>query len=552
MKSAVISDLESHKDVVAFPLLNDEEMREAQKCGKVERYAEGQILFEAGERPTDCFVSISGNLEIIDTSGDEPRLIVTHPPRSMVGDLNILSGRPAIAACRASDEVEVIRLTAAEVRILLVRATSLGEKWINAFIRRRELLEASGFEGLRIYGEHNDPATLRVREFMHRNGVPHHWIDITGRSPFLSGLDPAPRDFPVVAWRDRVLLENPTLEEVAIQVGVKQKIPIQIYDTVIIGSGPAGLGSAVYAASEGLRTLVLDRIGPGGQAGSSSRIENYAGFPAGLSGRELALKSYVQALKFGATFSSPVSVTALGCTRDGLHEINLDDGSVVQSKTVIVSTGVTYRSMGVKGLRELHGAGVYYAATQIEAVLCKGHPVHIIGAGNSAGQAAMFLSNFSDHVHLIVRGADLSKSMSSYLSERVLVNSRIKIHLQSELRAVEGLECLTGVRIEHTVSGEVTQEESAGVFIFIGAAPCTDFVGDGVLKDSKGFLLTGAELTERGGWSLDRPPWALETSCPGIFAAGDCRSRTTKRVAAAIGDGALAVTCVHDYLGTYS
>ena len=270
------------------------------------------------------------------------------------------------------------------------------------------------------------------------------------------------------------------------------------------------------------------------------------------SGRELALKSYVQALKFGATFSSPVSVTALGCTRDGLHEINLDDGSVVQSKTVIVSTGVTYRSMGVKGLRELHGAGVYYAATQIEAVLCKGHPVHIIGAGNSAGQAAMFLSNFSDHVHLIVRGADLSKSMSSYLSERVLVNSRIKIHLQSELRAVEGLECLTGVRIEHTVSGDVTQEESAGVFIFIGAAPCTDFVGDGVLKDSKGFLLTGAELTERGGWSLDRPPWALETSCPGIFAAGDCRSRTTKRVAAAIGDGALAVTCVHDYLGTYS
>jgi thioredoxin reductase (NADPH) len=208
--------------------------------------------------------------------------------------------------------------------------------------------------------------------------------------------------------------------------------------------------------------------------------------------------------------------------------------------------------MGVEGIGLLRGSGVFYAATQVEAVLCNGHPVHVVGAGNSAGQAAMFLSNYSSEVNLIVRGTDLKKSMSSYLSERVAVNPRIKIRLQSELRAVEGTNCLTGVKIENTSTGKFTEEESAGVFVFIGASPCTDFVGEGVIKDAKGFLLTGTEVTERGVWPLTRSPWSLETSCPGIFAAGDCRSGTTKRVAAAIGDGALAVTCVHDYLGTYS
>ena len=552
MNNPVISDAEAHKDEEAFPLLNDEEMMEAQKCGCIEKYAAGQALFEAGEMPVDCFVSILGDLDIIDTSGEVERLIVRHEPRSLVGDLNILAGRPAIAACRAVEDVEVIRLTASEVRTLLVRAASLSEKWINAFIRRRELLEASGFEGLRVYGDHNDPGTLLVREFMHRNGVPHHWIDTTGRTSIVE-LNRTPRSFPVIAWGHDILLENPLMSDLAVKIGVKQKIPEQLYDTVIIGSGPAGLGAAVYAASEGLTTVVLDRVGPGGQAGSSSRIENYAGFPAGLSGRELALKSYVQALKFGAIFSSPVSVISLGCLHNGVHELAFDDGTVLCSKTVIISTGVTYRSMGVEGLKELRGAGVFHAATQVEAVLCKGHPVHIIGAGNSAGQAAMFLSNFSDQVHLIVRGTDLSKSMSSYLSERVVVNPRIKVRLQSELRGVEGTDCLTGVKIENTATGEITQEESAGIFVFIGATPCTDFVGTGVCKDNKGFLLTGADVSANGLWPLsDRSPLPLETSCPGIFAAGDCRSRTTKRVAAAIGDGALAVTCVHDYLGTYS
>jgi len=299
--------------------------------------------------------------------------------------------------------------------------------------------------------------------------------------------------------------------------------------------------------------LVLDRLGPGGQAGSSSRIENYAGFPAGVSGTELALRSYLQALKFGAQFSAPCDVAEIRRAEDGLHSVHLQDGSVANTKTVIVATGVRYRSLGVEGLSKLSGTGVYYSATHVEALLCDERPLHVIGAGNSAGQAAMFLSRFNAKVNLIVRGSDLRKSMSSYLVERVQANSRIHVRLHSELRAVTGADSLEQVSIENVATSETTVEDSCAVFIFIGAAPCTDFLGDRISKDKKGFLITGAELIAKGTWSdPNRLPHALETSCPGIFAAGDCRCGTTKRVASAVGDGALAVTCVHDLLGTYA
>ncbi len=324
-----------------------------------------------------------------------------------------------------------------------------------------------------------------------------------------------------------------------------------VIDTVIIGSGPAGLSAAVYAASEGLRALVLDLIGPGGQAGASSRIENYPGFPAGLSGRELGWRMYLQALKFGATFSAPVQVTALRRLADGLHEVVTAGGEIVRTKTVVISTGIAYRSMDVKGLEALHGSGVFYSATQVEAQLCRSRPVHVIGAGNSAGQAAMYLSKFAERVYLIVRGNDLNKNMSDYLTERVQAHSRIQIMLNHELREVEGSTALEKVTVENTATGTTIVQESGGVFIFIGATPCTGFVGDHIRKDENGFILTGAETVGTGAWPLsDRVPCPLESSSPGVFAAGDCRSRTTKRVAFAVGDGALAVTCIHDFLGT--
>jgi thioredoxin reductase (NADPH) len=425
---------------------------------------------------------------------------------------------------------------------------------MTAFLSRAELLDNTAFEGLRVFGGHNDQATLHVREFLHRNGIPHHWIDIDdpANAALVAAIDGSNGKAPVVAWGAKILLRNPSLHELAAKVGVQRTIPKEPFDTVIIGGGPAGLGAAVYAASEGLHTVVLDRIGPGGQAGASSRIENYAGFPSGLSGRDLALRSYLQALKFGAVFSAPVNVRELRCAGGDLHEVVTDEGEVVRTRTIIIAAGVSYRTLGVRGLNQLRGAGVYFSATQVEAMLCRAGPVHIIGAGNSAGQAAMYLSRFTDRVRLIVRGGNIRKGMSSYLAERVEVNPHIDIRLHSELRAVEGSGCLERVHIENTAAGQTSVEDSVGVFIFIGATPCTDFLGSAIRRDEKGYIVTGAEVSAAGAWpAQDRQPCALETSCPGVFAAGDCRSRTTKRVAFAVGDGALAVTCVHDFLGTY-
>jgi len=555
MKKPLLTTADMQREETAFPTLNTEEMDAARACGKTEICEAHQSLYEAGQRPVDCFVVVSGEVDVIDTSGDEERLLVTHGPGAIIGDINAFAGGPALAACRVAERSEIIRLTIAETRLLLVRAASLSEKWIAAFLRRRELLEASGFEGLRVFGGHADAATLRLREFLYRNGVPHHWIDITepANNAAVAALGNAPLRWPAVVWGRKLLLQNPTLGEMAARAGLQRQIPDETFDTVIIGSGPAGLGAAVYAASEGLRTVVLDLIGPGGQAGDSSRIENYPGFPLGLSGRELGLRIYVQALKFGAIFSAPVQVTGLRCLDGGLHEVVTGDGATVRTKTIIIGTGVSYRNLDVKGLRELRGPGVFYSATQVEALLCQHRPVHVIGAGNSAGQAAMYLSKFTDHVCLVVRGGDLTKSMSSYLAERVRANPRIHILLHCELRALEGVDALEKVRLEHTATGETSIQESGGIFVFIGATPCTGFVGDHIRKDEKGFILTGADAAATDAWPLtDRLPCALETTCPGVFAAGDCRSRTTKRVAFAVGDGALAVTCVHDFLRTYA
>ena len=539
---------------IAFPLLNAAEILVAEKFGCRERFEAGRVLFEPGEQLVDLLIILDGYLEVIDTSGGQERVLTVHGHGGFVGDISLLTHRPAITRCRVKSDAEVIRIPVDALRRFLVTSTSFAEKWMTALLRRRRLLVARGVDGLRIFGDHADGATLRLCEFMHRNGVPHRWVatDDKDNASVLATLGEGPFEFPVIAWSHKVLMQNPSLPEFADFIGVHRSIPKDVFDTVIIGGGPAGLGAAVYAASEGLRTLVLDRLGPGGQAGSSSRIENYAGFPAGLSGTELALRSYLQALKFGATFSAPCDVAEIRPAGEGLYSIHLRDGSVANTRTVIIATGVTYQSLGVKGMSEFAGAGVYHSATQVEALLCDERPLHVIGAGNSAGQAAMFLSRFNPNVNLIVRGGDLRKSMSSYLAERVEACSRVRVRLHSELRAVRGADSLDQVSIENVARSETTVEDSCAVFIFVGAAPCTSFLGDRISKDEKGFVITGAQLIANGTWlNPNRVPRPLETSCPGIFAAGDCRSGTTKRVAFAVGDGALAVTCVHDVLGTY-
>lgn len=557
MEKPILSPEEMQKDAVAFPLLNEVEMKAARECGKSEEFAAGSVIFEAGDCRSDFFVIAKGSVDVMAIVDGEERLLVVHPTGGFLGNINIFTGRPADVTCRAREAVEIIRLDIPTVRKLVVRSSGVGEKWMEAILRRHELVTAQGVEGLRVLGGHFCPATLELREFFYRNGLPHLWIDTddSKNEKYIAEIERgAGRSllFPVIARVNKVVMERPTLEAIADRVGIHRTVPDEVFDTVIIGCGPAGLGAAVYAASEGLKTLVVDRVGPGGQAGASSRIENFTGFPSGLTGHDLAMRSYLQALKFGAVFSAPCDVQAVHCIENDLHRIEMSDGSQIRTKTVIVTTGVSYRSMDVRGLRALRGLGVYYSATQVESLLCSERPVHIIGAGNSAGQAAMFLSKENPNVNLIVRGGDLRKSMSSYLSERVEANPRIKVRLHTELRGVEGVRQLERIILENTATGEMSNEESCGAFIFIGATPCTNFLGDGFAKDERGFLLTGAELVVRGLWKHpERTPCSLETSCPGVFAAGDCRAFTPKRVAFAIGDGALAVSCVHDYLGTY-
>jgi thioredoxin reductase (NADPH) len=541
------------EDKIAFPVLDESEREKAAEFGMRCSFSTGQTLFSAGDHPFDCFIILSGEVCIFDVSSDERVCVVQYGEGHFTGDIDLLTGRRAVVSCEAVTSVEALRITPEKLRQLFVRQSALGERIWRAMQRRRELLLETSFQGLRVYGRRDDKETLATVELLFRNGVPHQWMDLADEQNItrLREISSAELRFPAVTYGKRLLFQAPTHSELAAHIGLRRTPSAKSYDVVILGSGPSGLGAAVYASSEGLSTLVLDALGPGGQAGSSSRIENYAGFPNGLSGRELAQLSYLQALKFGAEFVAPSHVASLKGTDDGLYEIRTAEGDSVRGKTVIISTGVSYRLLDVAGLDALRGSGVYYNATKIEATLCQDHPVHVIGAGNSAGQAAMFLSQFARCVTLVVRGNDLRKSMSSYLSDRVVVNDRIKIAYQTQVTEVEGSERIEAIHLRDD-QGNVRREETCGLFIFIGAKPRTDFLPPEIARDDKGFVLTGAAVAELKTWTEKRLPCALETTWPGVFASGDCRSGTTKRVAFAIGDGALAVTCVHDFLGTYS
>jgi len=537
----------------AFPCLDANELDAASSCGRVEQVPAGALIFRTGDDPFDCVVVVKGAIGIFDRTSATERQIAEHHAGGFSGDIGLLAGRPALADARALVASEIVRLDAAQLRHLLVVNPAIGEKWIPALLRRRELLIGRGHEGLHVFGSADDAATLRACEFLFRNGVPHRWRDLgeeESRADLARLYPNRTPAFPVVAMAGKAVCEGVGLADLGRITGVLRPLPTDRFDVVIIGAGPAGLGAAVYAASEGLHTLVVDPLGPGGQAGSSSRIENYAGFPEGISGRDLALRSYVQALKFGATFSIPRSVKAVTSRTDGTHEVELADGSRVETRAVIVATGVSYRHLPVPGLARFAGTGVYYAATQMEARLCRERPVHVIGAGNSAGQAAMYLSRFTERVNLVMRGNDIYSSMSDYLADRVVANRRIQLRTHCELRSVSGAQFLENVTLEDNRTSQLTEEPSGGVFVFIGAIPVTDFLGVDIARNSTGFVLTGSDVPKEAWKRNDRNPFPLESSVPGILVAGDCRQGSTKRVAFAVGDGALAVTCLHELFGT--
>jgi thioredoxin reductase (NADPH) len=536
---------------VAFPKLTAPELECLNDIAERVSFRAGETLFHAGDRDYGFFVVLKGEVEILEHSRGTAHLVTVHGPGQFAGDIDLLTGRAAVVSAVARTDCETIRIAAPHLRRALGEIPALSDKLLEAFQLRRKLLENSGFLGIRVVGGSDSRETLEILEFFYKNRVPFTFYDKESAEAgqALASWNLSSQDVPVIACGTRVAA-HPSLGRIAECIGILRHVGEETLDLAIVGAGPAGLAAAVYAASEGLRTAVLDRVGPGGQAGSSSRIENYMGFPAGLSGSDLANRGYLQALKFGATFTAPVAARELTLRPDGVHQIRLCTDEVVKARAVLVASGVSYRRLDVPGGALLDGAGVYYACTSVEARRCTNQPVIVVGGGNSAGQAAMYLAQNGCQVKLLLRGNDLAKSMSQYLCQRVQNGPHIEVCIHSEIAAMRG-----GKRLEEVVvRNNRTQEEQAlscsGVFVFIGAKPHTEWLPPTVRLDSKGFILTGASVKD--GWQLEREPCELETSLPGVFAAGDVRSGTTKRVAFAVGDGALAVTCVHHAFSNFS
>ncbi len=411
------------------------------------------------------------------------------------------------------------------------------------------------FQGTRIVGNRWSPDTHRIKDFLSRHQIPYRWLDLekdeAARKIVESHTNGSPPALPLVLLPDGEPHANPSTTELASLVGLQTEAQRPFYDLVIVGGGPAGLASAVYGASEGLRTLLIEAEAPGGQAGTSSRIENYLGFPTGLSGSELSRRAVQQARKFEAEILAPVEVTALR-TEDDYHILTLSNGSEVSSHALVISSGVQYRKLGSPGVDELTGRGVYYGAAQAEAVACTNEDVFIVGAGNSAGQGAMHLSRYARSVTILLRGDDLGKSMSQYLVDQIEATANIHVRTQMQVREAHGEDHLEALTLEPTSGeGEAKRVDASALFVFIGAAPRTDWLGDTVARDERGFLLTGNAFAGKEVWQLDRPPFLLETSRPGIFAAGDVRAGSVKRVASGVGEGSVAISFVHQHLAQF-
>ncbi|HKQ62844.1 MAG TPA: FAD-dependent oxidoreductase [Candidatus Polarisedimenticolaceae bacterium] len=541
--------MSGRKDDTAFPTLDEQELACVAGIGTPRSFADGDLLIEAGTRDYPFYVVRSGEVQIVESSTGAPREVTVHTAGGFTGDVDILTGRPALISARARGACEVYEVPASRIRQLLNEVPGLSDKLLEAFQVRRELLEATGFLGIRVVGAADSKETLELREFCYKNKVPHTFEDIdddVGRRA-LDALHYTPEATPLIVCSRRVV-SRPSLVQFAECLGISREIPDERFDVTIVGAGPAGLAAAVYAGSEGLKTLLLDRVGPGGQTGQSSRIENYLGFPAGIRGVDLGNRGYLQAMKFGVEFRAPVSVLAITRRESGEQALELCNGQTVRSRAVLVATGASYRRLPVEGCARLEGVGVYYAATSVEARVCRRATAVVVGGGNSAGQAAMYLSQQAAQVKLLIRGDDLGKSMSHYLVQRIEHTPNIELLRHTEVEGLYGARRLAQVAVRNSRTGDGKRFDCAGIFVFIGAKPHTEWLDGGFAKDAYGFLRTGIAAGADPLWPIDRQPCELETTSPGVFAAGDVRSGTTKRCAFAVGDGALGVTCIHWYL----
>lgn len=547
--------MEYASEELAFPKLSTREMALIRERADRREYADGAVVFTVGDADLDFHVVESGGLMILNPAADDA-VVTTHGPGEFAGDIDLLTGRPVIVAALAKGPTVVLVVPNADFRKLLGTVPKLGEKLLMAFSARRELLKQAKVLGMKVVGPKFQPETTLVREFLHKNFVPYTFHDSgtdEGRA-LLAGLGKGESDTPVVECGFDTVLANPGLEKLATCAGLRRACPQGTFELAVVGAGPAGMTAAVYAASEALSTIVLDRLGPGGQAGGSSMIENFIGFPSGLTGTELATRGVLQMLKFGAQLNTPVKVERM-TVGDAVHTLHTAAGEEVRAKVVLAATGVRWRRLDAKGAAAFERAGIFYAATSVESRVCTGEEVAVVGGGNSAGQAAMFLSECSRRVHMLIRGPDLAKGMSEYLVERIRCNDRITVHHDTEVVEVFGADDrLTGAEVVckrdgGAEGGRRHRLPVAAMFVFIGAEPHADWLPAEVARDKLGYVLTGAEAARSGSWPLDREPCPLETSVPRLLAAGDLRAGSTKRVGFAVGDGSLAVTCVHRLRG---
>jgi thioredoxin reductase (NADPH) len=540
---------------VAFPVLSAEDLAALTARGHPRGVRAGEVLFAEGDRDFCFFVVVEGEVEIVEHSRGTPHQVAVHKAGEFTGDVDMLSGRSALVTAQAATDGRVVELSAGELRRAVDELPELGETIVKAFLMRRNLLLDEGFQGFRIIGSRFSPEAHRLRDFATRNAIPFRFMDLETdeqADAILRQLGIPASATPIVMGGDGEWYSNPSAADIGVCMGLVSPMEEgHVYDLVVVGAGPAGLAASVYAASEGLDVLTADALAAGGQAGTSSRIENYLGFPAGISGADLTQNALIQAQRFGARISVPCTVKSLGID-GGERVVTLTDGTRLRTRCVLVASGVSYRKLEIPNFSEFEGAGIYYAATDMEARLCRGEEIVVVGGGNSAGQAIVYLAKYARRVHVLVRKADLGTSMSRYLVDRVEGLENVTIHRGCAVAGLDGNGQLATVHVGNGTP-ETRKIETKALFLFIGADANTGWLRGCAELDRKGFVLTGTELpagtTDAERWrTAGRAPFLLETSLPGVFAAGDVRSGSAKRVAAAVGEGSMAVSFVHAHI----
>jgi thioredoxin reductase (NADPH) len=542
-----------NRQAQAFPVLTPAQIDRIRPYGIARTVRTGEILFEPGAQGISCFVVLSGKLEILVTQLSGEQVVVAFGPGGFSGEMVLISGARSLSRGRVAEPGEFLEVTSDALHSLIAKDAELSDIFMRAFIQRRLALITESMGNVVVLGSRHSANTLRLREFLTRNGHPHSYIDLdsdTTSQELLDRFNLTIDEIPVVICSGKAVLRNPTTQEVAECLGFAGTVDeSRIRDVAIVGAGPAGLAAAVYAASEGLDAVVIEGEFPGGQAGASSKIENYIGFPTGISGLELTGRAVVQAEKFGAQMLVGQWVAQVHCDQRP-YKLTLEDGGVLQARSIIIAAGAKYNRPNIVNLKQFEGNGVYYAATFMESQLCGDDDVMVIGGGNSAGQAAVFLAETAHRVYMLVRGKTLSETMSRYLTQRITKHPVIDLHLESELQSLEGDSHLERVTWLDRSSGRIVTREVRHVFVMAGASPHTDWLRGCVALDQQGFILTGRDLdpilaSAPRKWPLRRPPQMLETSLPAVYAVGDIRSGNVKRVASAVGEGAISIHLVH-------